>query len=59
VNLAMVRSGHAFAYRRYLSGCNAAAYLAAEAQAQSDRLGVWAVSGGGQRPWDFRAAQRR
>lgn len=54
LNLAMVSSGQAFAYRKYLSTCNQSAYLGAEAAAQRQRLGVWAVPGGIQRPWDWR-----
>ena len=54
LNLAMVSSGEAFAYRQYLSGCDQAAYLGAEASAQRQRLGVWAVPGGIERPWNFR-----
>jgi endonuclease YncB( thermonuclease family) len=54
VNLAMVRGGHAFAYRRYLAACDGSAYLAAEAAAQRERLGVWAVPAGITRPWDYR-----
>lgn len=58
VNLAMVSSGQAFAYRQYLSGCNQAAYLGAEASAERQGLGVWAVRGGIQRPWDWRHGNR-
>ncbi len=54
VNLAMVQSGQAFVYRQYLGRCDRQAYLAAERQAQAQRLGVWAVPGGITRPWDFR-----
>jgi endonuclease YncB( thermonuclease family) len=54
VNLAMVESGQAFVYRQYLGRCDRQAYLAAEHQAQAQRLGVWAVPGGITRPWDFR-----
>ena len=54
VNLAMVQSGQAFVYRQYLGRCDRKAYLAAERQAQSERLGVWAVPGGITRPWNFR-----
>ena len=53
-NLAMVQSGQAFVYRQYLGRCDRGAYLAAERQAQAQRLGVWAVPGGITRPWDFR-----
>ena len=54
VNLAMVQSGQAFVYGQYLGRCDRGAYLAAERQAQAQRLGVWAVPGGITRPWDFR-----
>ena len=54
VNLAMVQSGQAFVYRQYLGRCDRGAYLAAERQAQAQRLGVWALPGGMTRPWDFR-----
>lgn len=59
VNLAMVQSGQAFAYRKYLTDCNGGAYLAAEAQAKQSRRGVWAVSGGIERPWDWRHGPRK
>jgi micrococcal nuclease len=45
LNLRLVRRGQAFAYRQYLSQCDAAAYLSAERAAQTDRLGVWSVPG--------------
>ena len=48
LNLRMVRRGQAFAYRQYLSQCDAAAYLGAERAAQTDRLGVWSVPGASQ-----------
>ena len=54
VNLAMVSSGQAFAYRKYLAACDGSAYLGAEGAAQRQRVGVWAVPGGIQRPWDWR-----
>ena len=53
VNLAMVQSGQAIVYRQYLGCCYRQAYLAAERQAQAQRLGVWAVPGGIKRPWKF------
>ncbi len=58
VNLAMVSSGAAFAYRKYLSACNQSAYLGDEAAAQRQRVGVWAVPGGIQRPRDWRKGTR-
>jgi endonuclease YncB( thermonuclease family) len=58
INLALVKDGQAFAYRQYLSGCDAKAYLEAEERASRARLGVWQVPGGITRPWDFRRARR-
>jgi len=58
LNLAMVEDGQAFAYRQYLSQCNAREYLDAEYRASRHRFGVWQVSGGITRPWDFRRARR-
>lgn len=58
LNLAMVESGQAFAYRHYLGDCDAKAYLNAEEQAQRQRLGVWHVPGGIMRPWEFRRRRR-
>jgi len=34
VNLAMVQSGQAFAYRKYLSACDCGSYLTTEGQAK-------------------------
>jgi endonuclease YncB( thermonuclease family) len=58
INLALVGDGQAFAYRQYLSGCNAKEYLDSEARASKRRLGVWQVPGGITRPWDFRRGRR-
>ncbi len=58
LNLAMVEDGMAFAYRQYLSQCNAKEYLDAEFRASRSRFGVWQVPGGITRPWDFRLARR-
>jgi micrococcal nuclease len=54
LNLLMVRRGQAFAYRQYLSSCDATAYLQAERGAEMQKVGVWASQGGIQRPWDYR-----
>jgi endonuclease YncB( thermonuclease family) len=59
VNLAMVQNVQAFAYRKYLSACDRGTYLATEAQAKQSRSWVWAVSGGIDRPWDWRKGPRR
>jgi len=57
VNLELVRLGMAYAYRDYLSGCDANAYLDAESQAERSRQGVWRW-GNEVKPWDFRKQQR-
>ncbi len=46
INLVMVVDGQAFAYRRYLSGCDAKEYLDAEFRGSRLRYGVWQVEGG-------------
>jgi endonuclease YncB( thermonuclease family) len=58
VNLAMVSTGEAFVYWQYISGCDRNTYARLEQQAKSQRLGVWAVPGGIERPWDFRRGRR-
>ncbi len=58
INLALVEDGLVFAYRQYLSGCNAREYLDAEYRASRRRYGVWQVPGGITRPWDFRRGRR-
>ena len=47
-----------YAYRKYLGACDGSAYLGAEAAAQRQWVGVWAVPGGIQRPWDWRKGTR-
>ncbi|WP_254938890.1 thermonuclease family protein [Cyanobium sp. Morenito 9A2] len=54
LNLAMVEDGQAFAYRRYLGACNARSFLDAEFRASRHRHGVWQITNGITRPWDFR-----
>ena len=53
INLSLVESGHAVAYRRYLSNCNRSAYLSAEASAQQNRRAFWSQLNPVM-PWDFR-----
>jgi endonuclease YncB( thermonuclease family) len=53
INLAMVENGQAFAYRQYLRGCDAKAYLDAEQRASRRRIGVWQVPGGSCGPGSF------
>jgi len=58
INLVLVEDGQAFAYRQYLSGCEAKEYLDAEYRASRHLYGVWQVDGGFTRPWDFRRGRR-
>ena len=58
INLVLVEDGQAFAYRQYLSGCDAKEYLDAEYRASRRRYGIWQVEGGITRPWDFRRGRR-
>ncbi len=58
LNLAMVRKGAAFAFRKYLGQCNSLRYLSTESEAEFRRAGVWATPGGITRPWDWRAESR-
>ncbi|MCP9883477.1 thermonuclease family protein [Cyanobium sp. Alchichica 3B3-8F6] len=58
INLVLVEDGQAFAYRQYLSGCDAKEYLDAEHRASRRRYGIWQVPGGITRPWDFRRGRR-
>lgn len=53
INLAMVRSGYAWAYRRYLSAPYASEYIAAEKEARSRRLGLWKQANPDP-PWNFK-----
>jgi micrococcal nuclease len=58
VNLVLVQRGFAFAYRDYLQNCDRNAYLGAERQAEAAHKGVWSVTGGITRPWDWRHGTR-
>ena len=57
VNVAMVRSGMAWWYRRY--GRRGLSFPEAEAEAKRRRRGVWKDGDRVRRPWDYRADQRR
>jgi endonuclease YncB( thermonuclease family) len=58
LNQALVASGSAFVYWQYIQGCDRQTYSRLETEARLKRLGVWGVSGGVQRPWDYRSRQR-
>ena len=57
INVAMVRSGMAYWYRRY--GGRDLGFPEAEAEAISKRRGVWKDGRRARRPWDHRADIRR
>lgn len=55
LNLTMVRSGHAWAYRKY---CQDPVYFAGEADAQRAHRGLW-TGGLAMAPWDWRHRPKR
>ena len=59
LNQALVASGAALVYWQYISGCDRQTYSRLENEARLKGLGVWGVSGGVQRPWDYRSGQRK
>jgi endonuclease YncB( thermonuclease family) len=59
LNQALVASGAAFVYWQYIQGCDRQTYSRLETEARLKGLGVWGVSGGLQRPWDYRSRQRK
>jgi hypothetical protein len=59
LNQALVASGAAFVYWQYISGCDRQTYSRLETEARLKELGVWGVSGGMQRPWEYRSGQRK
>ena len=59
LNQALVASGAAFVYWHYIQGCDRQTYSRLETEARLKGLGVWGVSGGVQRPWDYRSGQRK
>jgi endonuclease YncB( thermonuclease family) len=58
INQALVQSGVAFVYWQYIEGCDLETYSRLENEARLKSLGVWAVPGGIQRPWDYRRGKR-
>lgn len=57
INREMVRSGLAWAYRRYLSAPYASEYIAAEKEAREKRLGLWKQANPDP-PWNFKRRNR-
>ena len=54
INPALVAAGVAFVYWQYIEGCDRETYSRLENEARLKSLGMWAVPGGIQRPWDYR-----
>jgi len=57
-NQALVASGAAFVYWQYIARCDRQTYGHLETEARLKGLGVWGVSGGVMRPWEYRSRQR-
>ena len=53
-----VISGAAFVYWQYIEGCDRETYSHLENEARLKSLGLWAVPGGIQRPWDYRRGRK-
>lgn len=49
----LLQRGAVFAYDGYLGQCNDLDYGRLEREAKADQLGVWAVQGGIERPWNL------
>ena len=58
INQTLVATGAAFVYWQYIEGCDREIYSRLENEARLKSLGVWAVSGGMQRPWDYRRDEK-
>ena len=54
INQELVATGVAFVYWQYIEGCDRETYSRLENEARLKSLGLWAVPGGIQRPWDYR-----
>ena len=58
INQELVAAGAAFVYWQYIEGCDRETYSRLENEARLQRIGVWAVPGGIQRPWDYRRGRK-
>ena len=58
INQALVATGAAFVYWQYIEGCDRETYSRLENEARLKSLGIWAVPGGIQRPWDYRRGRK-
>jgi hypothetical protein len=53
-----VQFGVAFVYWQYIEGFDRETYTRLKNEARLKSLGVWAVPGGIQRPWDYRRGRK-
>ena len=58
INQELVATGAAFVYWQYIEGCDRETYSRLENEAKLKSLGVWAVPGGIQLPWDYRRGRK-
>jgi endonuclease YncB( thermonuclease family) len=58
INQTLVATGAAFVYWQYIEGCDRETYSRLENEARLKSLGVWAVPGGIQRPWEYRRGKK-
>jgi len=58
INQALVQSGVAFVDWQYIEGCDLETYSRLENEVRLKSLGVWAVPGGIQRPWEYRRGRK-
>ena len=58
INQALVAAGVAFVYWQYIDGCDRETYSRLENEARLKSLGIWAVPGDIQRPWDYRRGRK-
>ncbi len=58
INQALVATGAAFVYWQFIEGCDRETYSRLENEARLKSLGVWAVPGGIQRPWEYRRGRK-
>lgn len=55
----MLKAGMAYHYKQYSGNChNRDVFDTAEDIGRSQKLGVWQLSGGGERPWDYRKQKK-
>ena len=59
INQQMIANGQAFVYWNFISACDRERYARLETLARLKGLGVWAVPGGLERPWELRSHSRQ